>query len=147
MSGRPHKVWMTSLGLDELSKGSISEGEGATWLPWYSTSHELLFQDEFTFCGRLFKDELYLWSLTHQLPLSPCVVCPKNVFSFPLSLSLSLYIFIYYYLYIIYYYYYYYYYLYGLIKHISITAFCLSRHATWLILVSPVTLDIEPYCL
>jgi len=102
MSGRPHKVWMTSLGLDELSKGSTSEGEGATWLPWYSTSHELLFQDEFTFCGRLFKDELYLRSLTHQLPLSPCVVRPKNVFSFPLYINKYIYIIIIYILFIFY---------------------------------------------
>ena len=85
MFGRPHWAWT------RFSQGSMSEGEGTTWFLWYSTSHEPLFQDEFTFYGRLLKDKLDL-SLTHQLPLSPCVVCPKNIFIF----IFLLYIYIYY---------------------------------------------------
>ena len=64
-SGRPHQAWT------RLSQGSTSGGEGTTWLSWYSTSHEPLFQDEFTFCGRLLKDELDL-SLTHRTNIPFC---------------------------------------------------------------------------
>ena len=80
--------------------------------------------------------------LTHQLPLSPCIVSPIYMYIY-------IYIFIFYYCFI-----YIYIYIYIFIDilfiycyFISCVAFHLSRHATWLVLVGPVASSVEIYCL
>ena len=75
--------------------------------------------------------------LTHQLPLSPCIVSPIYMYIYiHFYFLLLFYIYIYIYRYFVHYCYF-----------ISCVAFHLSRHATWLVLVGPVASSVEIYCL